>query len=102
MAEDILECAADDEPVALEEFLSASGLLHHELVELVEIGVVQPAGATPVWTFHSRTIVQVRRVVRLRDDFGLNAAGMALALTYLERIETLEARLRQLEASQGR
>jgi chaperone modulatory protein CbpM len=33
----------------------------------------------------------------LRDDFGLNPPGMALALAYLERIDELERRLRELE-----
>ena len=34
----------------------------------------------------------------LRDTFGLNTSGIALALTYLERIEQLERRLRELES----
>jgi len=41
--------------------------------------------------------VQARRAARLRDDFGLDASGMALALAYLERIEELERRLREPE-----
>jgi chaperone modulatory protein CbpM len=36
-------------------------------------------------------------MVKLRDSFGLNPPGMALALTYLEKIEALEHRLRELE-----
>lgn len=38
-----------------------------------------------------------RGAARLKRDFDLNPAGLALALTYLERIRELEARLRRLE-----
>jgi chaperone modulatory protein CbpM len=84
--------------VALDELLSASGLERAELAELVELGVFDPRGADPaVWRFSSRAIWLARRAVRLRDGFGLGPAGMALALAYLERIEILERRLRELE-----
>ena len=52
-------------------------------------------------TFVSYTLIQARRAARLRDTFGLNTPGMALALTYLARIERLERRLRELEAGQS-
>ena len=84
--------------VALDELLAASGLARAELVELVELGVFDPRGPEPsAWRFSSRAIYLGRRAARLRDDFGLDAAGMALALAYLERIEVLEQRLRELE-----
>jgi len=99
MADELLIPDDDDTcTVALDELLAASGLAHEELSELVQFGVFRCAEQAPVWTFHVRTLVLARRAARLRDDFGLNAAGMALALTYLERIEALEARLRQLES----
>ncbi len=84
--------------VAFDELLAASGLAREELIELVEFGVFEPRGTgTQSWRFTSRTVVLARRAVRLREDFGLNAPGMALALTYLERIEALERRIRELE-----
>jgi chaperone modulatory protein CbpM len=92
--------------VALDELLAASGLARGELLELIELGVFDPrpdpGGAGTLadqarWRFSSRAIGLGRRAVRLRDDFGLNVPGMALALAYLERIEALERRLRELE-----
>ena len=71
---------------------------HQEVSELIQFGVFHLADHAPVWTFHSRTVILARRAARLRDDFGLNVSGMALALTYLERIEALEGRLRELES----
>ena len=36
---------------------------------------------------------------RVDGDFGLDAAGLALALAYLERIDALEQRVRELECT---
>lgn len=92
--------------IALDELLAASGLARAELVELVELGVFdarpgprssEQAADPATWRFSSRAIWLGRRAARLRDDFGLDPAGMALALAYLERIEHLERRLRELE-----
>jgi chaperone modulatory protein CbpM len=85
----------EERVIALEELLVASGLAREELVELVEFGVLEPAA--DAWRFPGQALRQARRAARLRDDFGLNAPGMALALAYLERIDVLERRLRELE-----
>jgi len=97
MNNDSLQFLDDETMVALEELLEVSGLMREELFELVEFGVLQPAESSGQRLFAARCIVQARRAARLRDDFGLNAPGMALALAYLERIEALEHRLRELE-----
>jgi chaperone modulatory protein CbpM len=97
MPADSLPLPGDDATVALEELLALSGLAREELVELVEFGAFEPVGATASWRFAARVVVQARRAARLRDDFGLNAPGMALALAYLERIDEHEQRLRELE-----
>lgn len=85
----------EERVIAQEELLVASGLAREELVELVEFGVLEPAGDAR--SFPGQALRQARRAARLRDDFGLNAPGMALALAYLERIDLLERRLRELE-----
>jgi chaperone modulatory protein CbpM len=97
MSETLLQILDAESTIALEELLAASGLARHELVELVEYGAFEPSGNAPAWRFASRTIVLARKAARLRDDFGLNASGVALALAYIERIEALEKRIRELE-----
>jgi len=89
--------------VALEELAQASGLKAQEIVELVEYGVFQPSGETPsgtgpisTWRFSARHIVLGRRASRLKADFDLNLSGLALVLTYLERIDEMEAELERL------
>lgn len=97
MASDPFQLPGDETTVAFDELLTVSGLAREELLELVEFGAFEPVVAGEPWRFSARVIVQARRAARLRDDFGLNAPGMALALAYLERIDELERRLRELE-----
>jgi chaperone modulatory protein CbpM len=87
----------DEATVAFDELLARSGLAREELLELVDFGAFEPVVAGAAWRFSARVVVPARRAARLRDDFGLNPPGMALALAYLERIEELERRLRELE-----
>ncbi len=89
--------------VALEELAQASGLLPQEIVELVEYGVFEPSGgaqpgtgAVSAWRFSARHIVLGRRASRLKADFELNLSGLALVLTYLQRIDEMEAELARL------
>ncbi len=106
MADAPLQPSPWDETVELEELIASSGLEQEEVLELVEMGVLEcrggggTAGGGAPLLFMTRTVIQARRAARLRDDFGLNTPGMALALTYLARIERLEHRLRELEAGQ--
>jgi chaperone modulatory protein CbpM len=85
--------------IALDELERASGLSIEQITELVEYGVFQPAGGRPhEWRFAARCIAVGRTASRLRADFELSTAGLALALSLLERIEDLERELRALQA----
>lgn len=97
MTDDVLIPADAESPVDLAELLAASGLAEAEVLELVEFGVLETRGSVSGWSFQARVVHQARRAATLRDTFGLNTPGMALALTYLERIEALEQRLRELQ-----
>ena len=67
------------------------------VVELVEEGVVAPAGPEPQrWRFTYAHLRRVRVASRLQRDLGVNLAGAALALELLEEIEALRARLQVL------
>ena len=88
--------------VALEELVQASGLSAHEIIELVEYGALEPVGGTAAessaWRFSARAIVMGRRASRLKADFDLNVSALSLVLTYLQRIEDMEAELTRLRA----
>ena len=50
------------------------------------------------WRFAARCITLGRAASRLRSDFELAAPGLALMLSFRERIEELERQVRALEA----
>ena len=87
--------------LSLTQLAELSGLLETELHELVECGVIAPIdrGATAL-SFRADCIVTTRTAYRLRQDFELDAPGLALALTLLDRIHKLETQLNELRAQQ--
>ena len=84
--------------IVFAEFESASGLTRSEIVELVEHGVFTPAGAVmDEWLFPESALALARVAARLRADFELPPASLALLLAYRERMLELEQRVRELE-----
>jgi len=68
------------------------------IVELVDQGILEPQGSDPsVWRFSTVSISRVRTAWRLKQDLGVNSAGIAVALNLLEEREELQVRLRRLE-----
>lgn len=86
------------ELIVLAEFESASGLTRAEIIELVDYGVFEPEGRTPEeWRFPDAVISVARAAARMRSDFDLSPAGLALLLAYRDRIRELERQVRELE-----
>ncbi len=84
------------------QIVSASGLPEVEVRELVGYGALIPRDPdAPVWTFEARWLVVARTASRLRHDFELDAHGLSVVLSYVERIDALEAELRRLRAQLG-
>jgi hypothetical protein len=95
-----IEFLDDDLKLALDQLAARSGLAVNEIVSLVEYGVFEPFGAVgePAgWTFSMRTVRVARRAARLRHELELDDPhAVAVALTLLERIDSLESQLREL------
>ena len=84
----------DEEEISLAD-LTRTCRVHAEWVmELVDEGVIEPRAPAPQWRFAATTIVRVEKARRLQNDLGVNLPGVALALQLLDRIDTLEARVR--------
>ena len=65
------------------------------IIELVEEGVLTPAGGEPLrWRFTGLHLRRARVALRLQNDLGVNLAGAALVLQLLEEIKELRAQLR--------
>ncbi|MDE2235629.1 MAG: hypothetical protein KGL13_06560 [Gammaproteobacteria bacterium] len=89
----------EQETVTLSELVEASGLTLAELQELVECGVLAPVESKGVEAiFYARCVTTAKTAGRLRRDFELDTHALALALTLLERVQELEARIRELGA----
>jgi chaperone modulatory protein CbpM len=93
----------DESRLSLAELAELSGLSLTLLQELLEAGLLREARLSgAARTFRAESLAAARRAGRLRADFELDDAGTLLALSLLQRIEALEARLRQLECELGK
>jgi chaperone modulatory protein CbpM len=88
---------------SLAELADLSGLSEGDLRQLIDYAALLPVdaaadpGAAEV-RFSADCLVTARTACRLRSDFDLDAGGLALTLTLLNRIRDLEAQLRTLSA----
>ncbi len=77
----------------LTELSATLGADHATIVELTEYGVLEPVGEHPSdWRFGAGDLRRCRIALRLLEDLGVNAAGAALALDLMARIDALERR----------
>ncbi len=84
--------------LSLSELSHACATSTEWLIELVEEGVLEPAGRKPVhWRFSGLSLKRARTASRLHDDLRVNLAGVALALDLIEEIESMRERLHRLE-----
>lgn len=84
---------------SLTELAELSGMPEAILLELVDYGIFAPIDANSAeLAFHAGCLVVARTANRLRKDFELDTRGLALALTLLERIHSLETQLSDLRA----
>ncbi len=107
----IAESGHDVSLFSLGEICERCGVHADIVVEMVEYGIVTPAGVradSEDWRFDTDALLRVIRAARLRRDLELDAAGLALALELLDEIDalqqrvlTLQQRLRQLQGDAG-
>lgn len=91
----------DSQQVSLHELIELSGLNTDDIYELVDSGALRPISlADTPWTFTAECIVTVRRATRLRDELELDPHALALALSLLDQIRTLESEVSRLRAQQ--
>ncbi|HZD52035.1 MAG TPA: chaperone modulator CbpM, partial [Woeseiaceae bacterium] len=63
------------------------------VIEMVEEGVIEPAGGKHAeWLFPGHSLVRARAALRLVRDLDLNWPGAALALDLLEELQRLQQR----------
>ena len=74
----------------LKEVCQQLQLSEHICVELVEYGVVSPAGSHPSeWAFDLNMVCMIQRAMRLHSDLGIDWADIALVADLLEERDRL-------------
>jgi DNA-binding transcriptional MerR regulator len=81
--------------LSLGDLATACGLSTPRVRLLVQLGLVEPEPGTRD-RFSSATAARLRRMLRLRDDLGVNLAGAVIIVDLMERLERLDAELRRL------
>lgn len=74
--------------------------LHPDLIDrLIRLGLIEFAGSDDdgELLFNPDVIPLIRRILRLRNELGVNYAGIGVILELMSRLDTLEARVRELE-----
>jgi chaperone modulatory protein CbpM len=90
------------EQVSLVELAECAGLTVADLRELVEYGALAPADPqADEWVFSASSVVTLRAAARVCRDLELETAAIALVLSYLDRIRSLEEEVRDLHAQLG-
>jgi hypothetical protein len=71
------------------EMAESCGLSEGDVRDLVEIGAVSVDAAC---------LIRLRKATRLQRDFELEPSALGLLVAFLEHIDALEARVRELSA----
>ena len=67
----------------------ASGLPAERLMELVEVGILEPLPHRRYWCFSGPSVTRLQAALRLQSDLGVNPEGAALALDLLDELQRL-------------
>ncbi|MDP2028726.1 MAG: chaperone modulator CbpM [Thiobacillus sp.] len=83
--------------LTLVDLCGACAVHAERIIELVDVGVLEPAGHEPAhWRFGGASLHRAHAALRLQRDLEINLAGVALALELLDEIESLRMRLRAM------
>ena len=84
--------------IALEEFIQITDSTQERVVELVEMGWLTPnRTAEAALIFGHADAYRLRKLERLCADFELHTLAGSIVVDLLERIDSLERRLRELQ-----
>lgn len=83
---------------SLEEVCEVCSIQSEWVIELVELGIIQPSGnKRRNWQFPGSSLHTAMKARRLQRDLDLNLSGVALVLELLDEIEQLRSRLNAYE-----
>lgn len=98
MSGSVAELLDEECGFSLAELCRLTRLSAEQLIEMVDEGVLEPAGSLPAqWRFPAPALRRAQIAVRLQRDLHVNLAGTAVVLELLDEVRELRARLRVLE-----
>lgn len=85
--------------LTLDDICRACAIDAERIIELVDVGVLEPRGREPAhWLFGGASLPRARTALRLQHDLDIDLAGAALVLELLDEIASLRTRLRAMGA----
>lgn len=77
--------------------------VHPQTLRLYErLGLVRPQRRGNIRLFSDADIARLEQILRLRDDLGVNLAGIEVILNLLDRLEELQQELERVRAREKR
>lgn len=94
LSQDIIE----EKSLTLTDFCQFCGAEEHYIIEMVEMGILDPEGKTVSnWRFSILHIQRFQKAQRLQHDLNLNLAGVALSLELIDELKQLREDINNLE-----
>ncbi len=83
--------------LSLRETASQARIHPDLLLRMVDLGLIEPEQSQPELLFAPETVGHICKAIRLRNQLGINWAGVGLVLDLLERIGELEREIQRLK-----
>ena len=83
--------------ITLNELVRFSRVHREIIIKMVEWGLVEPVENDPQPLFSETVVPRIWRIMRLREDLGINWTGIGVVLELLDRIEGLERKIAYLK-----
>lgn len=92
------EILSDSVDYSLQEFCELCVADAERVVEMVELGILEPAGESQTsWHFSVYSIMRFQKAQRLQRDLEIDLPGIALSLDLLDSVESLQKQVRSLQ-----
>ena len=93
-----VEVIGEELTLTLEDLCGQCRLESQAVIEMVEVGILDPVGKGPEdWRFSGKSLYRIQATLRLRQELELNLPGAALVLDLLEESRALRAELECLK-----
>ena len=94
----VVDCDLE-QPLTIADVAEIVGARPTLISRLVRLGVLETIGAeSEEPMLHSRSVLRLRRMGRLRRDLGVNFAGAAVIVDLVDRIEELNRDLAEMHS----